>query len=493
MKAKTASANANQIIFWSNLQKLVEKKFILTSAHRKAIYKIGAVVLVLGLLTSGAFAYQKVYQGKIYPKIIVAGIKVGGLEVLEAKNKIIAKTQELNEQGPEITYNEETLKPKLDEMGVGFNVDEVIKKAANFGRQGSLGQKIKENWQILFTGYQAEISPQIDEEKFNAYLSQLAIVVEKEPVNASLAINKGEVILSSAELGRGLDKEKIKNDLKTLINSGQTNGKITLLTSDLEAAIEEEQTTDARLQAEKFMNAAPMTVTFEASSWTADRFEIGSWIKFISQSNDKLVASASPDGFVSWVEKQVEIPAKDREVEDGTGTVLNEGQDGRGADTNTLIAQIREALKAGKAGSSFALLTFAIPRGQTIIYPHAQPGRYGSRYIDINLSEQTLYAFEGPTLVNQFLVSTGKGGYATPTGEFAIYGKDRYALMDGPDYYLPNVPFVSWFLGDYSIHGTYWHSNFGHTMSHGCVNASTGDAEWLFGWADIGTPVYVHY
>ena len=491
MKAKTASVNANQIIFWVNLQKLFEKKFVLTSAHRKRIYKISAGLLILALIISGGFAYQKLYKGKIYPKILVAGIKVGGLEVSEAKNQISQKTEDLNIQGPEITYNDETLKPTLDEMGVSFNVDQVIQEAYNFGRQGNIAQRIKENWQILFTGYQAEISPQIDEEKFNAYLGQLATVVEKEPTNASLSITNGEIILSPSALGRGLDKEKIKNDLKTLINSGQTNGKITLLTSDLEPAIKEDETANARAQAEKFLSAAPISVVFEASTWTADRAEIGSWIKF-SQS-DQLVASVSHDGFVNWVGQQVEISAKDKEIEDGTGTVLNEGQDGRGADTNTLAAQIRETLNAGKTGSQFALLTFAIPRGEKIIYPHAQPGRYGSRYIDINLSEQTLYAFEGSTLVNQFLISSGRRGWATPTGEFSVYNKTRSQLMDGPDYYLPNVPWISWFNGEISIHGTYWHSNFGTPMSHGCINASIGDAEWVYNWDDIGTPVYVHY
>jgi lipoprotein-anchoring transpeptidase ErfK/SrfK len=265
-----------------------------------------------------------------------------------------------------------------------------------------------------------------------------------------------------------------------------------MVTSDLEPAVKEDGTTEARSQAEKFMRAAPISVTFEANTWQADRAEIGSWIKF-NVSGHKLVAVADSSGFTNWLAKQVEIPAKDKEIEDGTGTVLNEGQDGRGADTNTLKNQIKDALFSGTANASFALATFAIPRGQTTIYPHAEPGRYPGRYIDINLSEQTLYAFEGNTQVNSFLVSTGKSGYRTPTGEFHIYSKNRYTLMHGPDYYLPNVPFVSWFYADYSIHGTYWHHNFGHVMSHGCVNMETDAAEWIYNWDDIGTPVYIHY
>ncbi len=236
---------------------------------------------------------------------------------------------------------------------------------------------------------------------------------------------------------------------------------------------------------------APITVTFEDSTWTADRAEVGSWIKF-SESGNQLVASVYPDAFINWVAKRVEIPSRDREIQDGTNSVLDEGQDGRGVDTNTISTQVKSALNNSTPGT-FGLITFTIPRGETIIYPDAQPGRYAGRYIDVNLSKQTVYAFEGENLVKQFLVSTGKPGYETPTGEFAIYSKSRSVLMEGADYYLPNVQWVNRFTGPYSIHGTYWHNNFGQVMSHGCVNATNADAQWVYEWADFGTPVYVHY
>jgi hypothetical protein len=58
-------------------------------------------------------------------------------------------------------------------------------------------------------------------------------------------------------------------------------------------------------------------------------------------------------------------------------------------------------------------------------------------------------------------------------------------------YFLPNVPFIMWFAGDgvaadrgFSLHGTYWHNNFGYPMSHGCVNMRTEDAGTLFYWSE---------
>jgi lipoprotein-anchoring transpeptidase ErfK/SrfK len=64
--------------------------------------------------------------------------------------------------------------------------------------------------------------------------------------------------------------------------------------------------------------------------------------------------------------------------------------------------------------------------------------------------------------------------------------------MAGPGYYLPDVPYTMYFYRGYGIHGTYWHSNFGTPMSHGCVNMQTDEAGWMFNWASVGTLVNVH-
>ncbi len=116
------------------------------------------------------------------------------------------------------------------------------------------------------------------------------------------------------------------------------------------------------------------------------------------------------------------------------------------------------------------------------------------KHIEVDLTHQRLYAFEGNQKILDVSISSGKWG-ATPTGIFHIWGKFKYTKMSGGSrargtyYYLPNVPFVMFFSNDkvapsrgFSLHGTYWHSNFGHPMSHGCINMRTEDAEILFNW-----------
>lgn len=116
--------------------------------------------------------------------------------------------------------------------------------------------------------------------------------------------------------------------------------------------------------------------------------------------------------------------------------------------------------------------------------------------IEVDLTNQKLYAFEGNNKIYEFPVSTGKW-YPTPTGTFHIWIKLRYTRMQGGNpawhtyYNLPNVPFTMYFANDeipqssgFGIHGAYWHNNFGHPMSHGCVNMSIDDAGVIYNWAD---------
>lgn len=120
-----------------------------------------------------------------------------------------------------------------------------------------------------------------------------------------------------------------------------------------------------------------------------------------------------------------------------------------------------------------------------------------NKWIEIDLSEQVLNMREGDNIVGRFLVSTGKWS-RTPTGTWRIWTKLRYTRMRGGSkalgtyYNLPNVPYTMYYYQGYGIHGAYWHNNFGHPMSHGCVNMKPEEAGIVFNWASVGTPVTVH-
>ena len=124
---------------------------------------------------------------------------------------------------------------------------------------------------------------------------------------------------------------------------------------------------------------------------------------------------------------------------------------------------------------------------------NSAPAPTGGKWIDINISTQTITAYQGSTPVKSALVSTGVSWHPTPIGHYKVYMKVASQTMSGgvgaEAYYLPGVPWVMYFAGANAIHGTYWHHNFGQRMSHGCVNLTIDDAHWFYDWAEMGTPV----
>jgi hypothetical protein len=128
---------------------------------------------------------------------------------------------------------------------------------------------------------------------------------------------------------------------------------------------------------------------------------------------------------------------------------------------------------------------------------NAPPEDVSGKWIDIDLYEQTLVAYEDERPVYATLVASGLEEWSTTEGLYQVYYKVANGPMSGahgePDYYyLENVPWSLYFNEGAAIHGAYWHDGFGYRRSHGCVNVAAADAMWMFEWAEEGTWVHVH-
>jgi lipoprotein-anchoring transpeptidase ErfK/SrfK len=133
------------------------------------------------------------------------------------------------------------------------------------------------------------------------------------------------------------------------------------------------------------------------------------------------------------------------------------------------------------------------------------------RVIDVDLSSQNLVACRNGTQANQFPIASGIPRHATETGKFYIYARIADEHMRNPngpfapDFYdIQHVPWTQYFNTNGSaLHGAWWHNNFGHPMSHGCVNVedptdnvrwpnAAPHAKWLWDFDYLGDPVIVH-
>jgi lipoprotein-anchoring transpeptidase ErfK/SrfK len=210
--------------------------------------------------------------------------------------------------------------------------------------------------------------------------------------------------------------------------------------------------------------------------------------------------------------------------------VTEQGQPAQWFDGGLLIETengVQLAPLGEKLAERFGVSTAPVPAGDVPSYnetlfintpnpaPVGDSSGHGPKRIEVSIPEQTLRAYEGDTLVLQTYVSTGLDPNATETGRFRIRykvpledmrgatdteGSVVWVVGDGGKepagsipYGVSDVPFVMYVnLDAEALHGAYWHDNFGQRMSHGCINLPLPVAEFLYGWAPLGTPVTVY-
>lgn len=138
------------------------------------------------------------------------------------------------------------------------------------------------------------------------------------------------------------------------------------------------------------------------------------------------------------------------------------------------------------------------------ILPVARPeGVTTNRWVSVDLYEQVLIAYEGDRAVFATLISSGLPQWSTNEGVFNIWLPLDRTEMSGAEgrsdfYYLEDVPSTMYFDGPIALHGTYWHNSFGFRHSHGCVNMSITDSNWLYEFlspewtGETGASVYVY-
>ena len=187
------------------------------------------------------------------------------------------------------------------------------------------------------------------------------------------------------------------------------------------------------------------------------------------------------------------------QLNDGTYQVFERGQLGWNKTNGVWLVPLGTLL-----AKQYSISTAPVAQGTVPTYTEdlfvapkaAAPD--GERWIEVNLTTQYLIAWQGDVAVNQTYVSTGRPGFDTPTGSFTVLTKlisqTMSGVIGGEYYNVPDVPWVQYFTNyGHALHGTYWHNNFGNTMSHGCVNLPMDFGEWLYGWTSIGTRVEIHY
>lgn len=124
------------------------------------------------------------------------------------------------------------------------------------------------------------------------------------------------------------------------------------------------------------------------------------------------------------------------------------------------------------------------------------------QWLDINLTQQLMTAYDGTSPLRTIVVTTGMAGWETPPGYYTILSRVANETMTsgaiGAEnfYRLDDVLFTQYFTDfGHALHFAWWRTKetIGRPGSHGCINMLLDDSRYLWDWATIGTPILIHY
>ncbi len=463
---------------------------------RRHLTRVVAGILILtALFTAGSLAYALSLRGRVYPGVRLGSLDLGGLRFNQAEAQISQWLADYSQASVILRQGKKVWQPTLSELGLSLDSVGTIQDVKQAGRSGVLHDIFAATAHAISQGDTVLPELVIQTETLNAYVAGIQKAVNQPTVQPVISYADGQLAYQPGEQGVRLDAETLKAvvlgrvlrleavDLSLPMEPdaapAETN-QVGQLQNQIQSLIEGGLSltlNDQTFRIEPSELASWLTVQY-SEAVNSDSFELELNESTVSDSLERLAASVEvkPSPFISYA---AETPMT---------RPVAAGQDGRYLDFASTIERIKTQW-LGANEHRLDLATVTVERPVELLTATAPKGQ--GKVILVDLSKQTAFAFEDGKLKYAALASTGKRPRITPTGEWKIYAKVAKQKMSGPGYYLPGVPWVMFYNGDYSLHGTYWHDNFGHPMSHGCTNLSIPDADWFFHWADKGTPVVI--
>jgi len=470
--------------------KTISKKRKSYGLHLVAVF---VAILAILLVFYGSITYACL--DKSLPGLKIYNQNIG----FKKKNEISSQLQKINQdlQKQKITLSTDEGKTQTKfyaDLGINIDTKKTTQKILEFGKIRGIFPSPA--YIIALASQKHFISPIVIWEG-NPQKTLGELFPEKqEAQNPSLKIENEQVQVVPEQEGFEINIGKLKNDIEhcfltrcqTKIIASKTFKKSNISTRDLTPFLPE---------ISNFINSK---ITFQAGSKKIYPKK-EDLIKFVDVERTVLgqklaYSDQAIDDYLNSIAGNVNVKAKKKKISTVDNSVISEGQEGVELKISESRNNIKKALENRQKTVSLAV--GIAPVVEEYVSPGNTPGKYPGKYIEINLSEQNLYTFEGTRLLNTYKISTGKWSMPTPEGEFTINNKDPRAYSATYKLYMPY--WMSFIDSKYGIHelpewpdGTKeGEGHLGTPVSHGCVRLGRGAAQEVYDWAEIGTPVYIH-
>jgi vancomycin resistance protein YoaR len=172
------------------------------------------LLLFIGVL-GGVLLLFSIWQGKILPGVRVDGVKVGGLTEEEAERKVSLLGQEFLAAPVQLVAGDNNFETTRNNLGFSLNVAKNVRCAYLVGRSGSLWGRAGQIWNGFHSQVVIPLDVNIDRQKAQTELTDLAADLVYAPQDAKLVINdRDEVIIVPSKPGRKIEVDTILDDLR---------------------------------------------------------------------------------------------------------------------------------------------------------------------------------------------------------------------------------------------------------------------------------------
>ncbi|USN53312.1 MAG: L,D-transpeptidase/peptidoglycan binding protein [Candidatus Nomurabacteria bacterium] len=458
--------------------------------HQSRIFLwLSAPLSVVAVLAVLSFGYAQLLQQKIYPGIHIGPVDVGGLAVAQAEAAIEQYVSDYAQQPITIRYGEEAWTPRFSDLGLSVDITQTVAQAFHTGRTSLLGK-----WFVppVHAGSDNEVlaSVVIHEPELDAYLSWLAEQLDQAPLQPTLVHHGGDLQFRGGKTGNVLDQDLLKAQLlQQAIRLDETDISVAFVAAE---AMQDTAILQPLAEQAADLLSAPLRLVSEDEEFEMTEDDVLPWLT-VSEDEDgwhlAVLSETAKKFFATRLATLRQEPVSEKRYESVAETKpISEGKDGREVDIDRLITFL-DAQWIGQGENEITIPFHTIAKSTE--YLEVSAPRNEGKLIYTDLDKQTMFAFQDGVLQYYTLISSGRPATPTIPGEYKVYTKVRRQVMSGPGYYLPNVEWVMYYNGDYGIHSAYWHNNFGHPMSHGCSNLPTDAAQWMYEFAEVGTPVII--
>ena len=482
-----------------------DEESYLDEPRRRRRWPLGvaaAALLLLGVVGAGGYAYAAHYDGRAVPGTTVAGTDVSG----KSREQVVAAIENRAKSAKVDISGDVTASASLADLGT--TVDAQATADAVMARGDSLGEKL----QALVSKGEVPVVTTTNTTTVSSYATSLIPEDRAKARNATVVLSEDGTTFSttSASNGASLDVNALEQAAQKAATSLGSSS-VSLTMTDAAPKVSDDE---AQKVADKANNwvSQDVTITLDEESYTAENTDKASWIKVTNSAESAPTIAVDSAKVSQWVQAQAEEakvePVTGQRNVNASGKVVStptEAKDGKTVNNaDTVAKSITESFGSDKAYTgTFETTAVKAEWKERTIAAGAENLPYqaapGEKWVDLNLSNKTVTAYEGATVVHG-PVSIVDGAAETPTvtGTYKVYLQYESQTMrgenaDGSPYVAEDVPWVSYFHSGYAFHGAGWRSSFGYSGSHGCVNMPVSEAQWIYNWVDTNTVVQSHY